>query len=151
MCNNDYESVTLPKNVDAFDVKVTTFHETVDEKSEKNNDEKKGELCSSSSSPSLSQRKETSVTEEKMEAANHQEDIKEEQLLNCKEAEPVHVEPNTSTFSVEEVQIRFADSPTPTFETQITEKVQSVAANEIKGDNITAEVYDGLSSADADK
>ena len=137
--SNDYESVTMPKNVDAFDVKVTTFHETVDEKFEENNDEKKGEPCSSSSSPSLSQKKETYVTEEKTEAANHQEDIKEEQILNCKEDEPVHIEPNTSTFSVEEVQIRFGDSPTPTFETQITEKVQSVAANEMKCGNITTE------------
>ena len=149
--SNDYESVTMPKNVDAFDVKVTTFHETVDEKFEENNDEKKGEPCSSSSSPSLSQKKETSVTEEKTEAANHQEDIKEEQILNCKEDELVHVEPNTSSFSVEEVQIRFGDSPTPPFETQITEKVQSVAANEMKCGNITTENDDCLSSADADK
>ena len=148
--SNDYESVTLPKNVDAFDVKVTTFHETVNEKSEESNDEKKGEPCSSSSSPSLSHGKETSVTEEKMKAANYQEDIKEEQSPSREKDEPVHVEPNTSSFSVEEVQIRFGDSPTPTFETQIIKKVQTVAANKMKG-GTTTEVDNGLSSSDADK
>ena len=141
---NDYENVTLPKNANAFDVKVTMFHETVDEKSEENNYEKKGEPSSPSSSPSLSQRKETFVTEEKTKAANYQEDMKEEQSSNCKEDEPVHYETNNSTFSVKEVQLKFGDSPIPTFITQKIKKVQSVAANKIKG----GEADDSLSSAD---
>ena len=149
--SNDYESVTLPKNADAFDVKYTTFgHETdVDEKLEENNDEKKGEPCSPSSSPSLSKIKETFGTEEAMKAANHQQYMEEEQSSNHEEDEPVHVEPNNSTFSVE-VQSRFGDSTTATFETQITEKAQSVAANEMECVNITTK-DDRLSSADADK
>ena len=123
-------------------------HETdVDKKLEEYNDEKKGEPCSPSSSPSLSKRKET---EEPMKAANHQEDM-EDGSPNREEYEPVHVVPNNSTFSVEEVQSRFGDSPTATFETQITEKVQSVAANEMRSGNNTAEDYDRLSSADTDK
>ena len=139
----------MPKNADAFDVKDTMFgHETdVDKKLEEYNDEKKGEPCSPSSSSSLSKRKET---EEPMKAASHQEGT-EDRSPNREEYEPVHVEPNNSTFSVEEVQSRFGDSQTATFETQITEKVQSVAANKMKSGNNTTENDDGLSSADADK
>ena len=84
-----------------------------------------------------------------MKAANHQQYMEEEQSSNHEEDEPVHVEPNNSTFSVE-VQSRFGDSTTATFETQITEKVQSVAANEMECGNITTK-DDRLSSADADK
>ena len=146
--SNDYENVTLPKNANTFDVKITMFHETVDEKSEENNYEKKGGPFSpaSYSSPSLSQRKETFVTEEKTKAANYQEDMKEERSSNCKEDELIHFETNNSTctFSVKEVQLRLGDSPIPTFKTQKIKKVQSVAANEIKG----GEADDSLSSAD---
>ena len=143
---NDYESVTSPKDADAIDVKVTET--AVEENFE---DEKKGKPCTPSSSPTLPQRKETFCTEETMKTASYHEDMEEKQSPNSEKDEPVEVESNNSTFSVEEVRIRFGDSPTPTFETQITEEVQSVTVNEMKGGSITTRASDGTSSADADK